>query len=85
MTSVDWFKMWYEDKQSILDCMVHNLADDLRAGYDYYGKSATTQRAEIEGYKAQMDYEFEYLKTLDEKKANHWCYVDMVKRGAITP
>ena len=80
---MDYFKLWVEDKQSILETMIRNLAADLEAGYNYFGLSAKKQRAEIDAYKYQFDSEMEYLKTLDEKKANHWCRIDLIKRGAI--
>lgn len=80
---MDYFKLWVEDKQSILDTMIRNLASDLEAGYNYFGLSARKQRGEIDAYKYLFDSEMEYLKTLDEKKVNHWCRIDLIKRGAI--
>ena len=81
---MDYFKLWYEDKESILNTMICNLKADLDAGYSYFGNSAKRQRGEIEAYKYQFDQEIEFLKTLDEKKVNHWCRLDLIKRGAIS-
>ena len=80
---MEWFKLWFDDKQSILNTMGRNLAADLAAGYSYFGRSAEKQRAAIEAYKIQFDSEMDYLATLDEKKCERWCYMDLVKRGAI--
>ena len=80
---MEWFKLWYEDKQSLLDTMVHNLTADLNAGYSWWGQSASRQREEIAEYKARFDDEIEMLKLMDEKKAERWCRLDLIKRGAI--
>ena len=78
-----WFTIWFEDKWSILNTMGKNLAADLAAGYSYFGMCAEKQRAAIEAYKLQFDSEMDYLATLDEKKAERWCKMDLIKRGAI--
>lgn len=79
----DWFDLWFEDKQSIIACMVRNMADDLAAGYNYFGNSMTRQRAELERYKAQFDSEIDAFKAMDETAVNRWCFYDLKKRGAI--
>lgn len=84
-----WFDIWYGDKESIIATMVQNMADDLNAGYDYFGKSIMEQRKMIEEYKAQFDAEYEMLKGIvlqyadGEKRVERWCYLDLKKRGAI--
>ena len=80
---MDFEKMWVEDKQWILNCMIQNMQDDLNAGYDYFGKSIKEQRGMIDAYKYQFDTEMEYLKTLTDRQAQRWCKIDLVKRGAI--
>lgn len=84
MEKIDWFEMWFADKQSIVETMVRNMAADLNAGYDYFGKSITEQREAIAEYQANFDNEVDKLKEMDESKANRWCYIDMKKRGAIS-
>lgn len=79
----DWFDIWFEDKNSILEIMISNMTSDLNAGYDYFGKSIMQQRYDIEEYKKQFDREMEQFKTMDEKQVNRWCFYDMKKRGAI--
>lgn len=79
----DWFPLWHEDKQSILDTMVKNLQADLNAGYDYLGNSATSQRQAIDAYKDQMDEEMKAFRTMTGSQVSHWCFYDMKRRGAI--
>ena len=79
----DWLEIWFEDKNSIIDAMVRNMAADLNAGYDYFGQSIKMQRHEIARYKKQMDLEIDKFKDMDEKAVMRWCYYDMKKRGAI--
>ena len=79
----DWFELWYEDKQSMVNVMVQNMTADLKAGYDYFGSSIRRQVEEIEAYKAEFDKQMDEFKGMDEKEVNRWCYYDMKKRGAI--
>lgn len=80
---MDYFKLWVEDKQSILETMIRNLTADLKANYNYFGNSVRRQRGEIDAYKYLFDVQMDYLKTLTEKQADHWCKLDLIKRGAI--
>lgn len=79
----DYFEMWFEDKNAILNTMVRNLQADLEAGYDYFGNSVTNQRKAIEEYKEKFDNETDTFKTMSIEDANRWCFYDMKKRGAI--
>lgn len=79
----DWFELWYDDKNSIIDAMARNMAADISAGYSYFGQSIVKQRRAIAQYKEQMDAEIDAFKEMDEKEVNRWCYYDMKKRGAI--
>ena len=81
----DWFELWYEDKQSMVDTMVRNMVADLNAGYDYFGNCIARQREEIEAYDKAFTAQAEAFKDMDEKAVNRWCYYDMVKRGVIEP
>lgn len=83
MERIDWFDIWFADKQSILDTMIKNMQSDLEAGYDPNGASIVRQQCEINLYKNQFDSEIEMLKEKDSKAAAHWCRLDMKKRGAI--
>lgn len=79
----DWFDVWFEDKNWIIDIMLHNMLDDLNVGYDYFGSSITRQKAELDAYKAQMDIEMDMFKGMTEEEVNRWCFYDLKKRGAI--
>lgn len=83
MAKMNWFEIWFEDKQSILDTMVHNMASDLDHGYDYFGKSIREQREDIDRYKTQFDEEMKGFRTMEESKIQHWCYYDLKRRGVI--
>lgn len=79
----DWFELWREDRQSMLDTMVKNMQADLACGYDYFGKSITQQRNDIERFKADFDADMDRLGEMDANKVQHWCYVRLLKLGAI--
>ena len=40
----DWFELWFEDKQCMINIMICNMQADLDAGYDYFGNSIRKQR-----------------------------------------
>lgn len=79
----DWFDVWFEDRESILNTMVRNMASDLNAGYDYFGQSIIKQKQEIAEYKAQTDKTLDMFKDMDEKAVNRWCFYELKKHGAI--
>ena len=79
----DWFSLWLEDKQSILNTMIRNLQADLSVGYSYNGNSATSQRETIRVYQTQMDEEMKNFRTMDDIQVNRWCFYDMKRRGVI--
>lgn len=79
----DWFEIWWEDKQSMLNTMLRNMNADLECGYNYFGNSIRMQKEKIEAYKQEMDFQIEKFKEMDEKKVQRWCYYDLKKRGAI--
>ena len=83
MAKQDWFEIWKSDKESVLDTMIRNMVSDLENGYDYHGKSITTQREEIDAYKREFDLQMKALGLMDEKKVGWWCYMDLKRRGAI--
>ena len=79
----DWFEIWCEDKESIIETMVKNMASDLEHGYDYFGKSIREQKEMIECYKSEYDRQLMDFADMDEKKVNRWCFYDLKRRGAI--
>ena len=80
----DWFKMWVEDKECIISTMARNMASDLEAGYNYWGQSIQQQIAEMNEYKAKYDAQLDQIANMDENKVQHWCYIQLLKAGAIT-
>lgn len=81
---MDWMKMWIDDKQGMISTMMRNLAADLDAGYTYFGQCVQKQKYDIEEYQKQYEKELMALADMDEKKANRWCYFDLLRRGVIT-
>lgn len=79
----DWFEIWFEDRESILNTMMRNMGADLAAGYDYFGQSITKQRQEIQKYKEETDSILDTFKDMDEKAVNRWCFYELKKHGAI--
>lgn len=80
----DWFELWFSDKESIINTMLKNMASDLECGYSYFGNSIQNQKRAIDEYDKEFKEQVELLKTLDEEKAQRWCYYDMKKRGVIS-
>ena len=83
MAKMDWFEIWVADKKWILETMAQNMADDLKAGYDYYGKSIQTQIKEMNEYKAKFDADLDKVAEMDDNKVQKWCYIQLLKAGAI--
>lgn len=81
--SKEWFDMWFEDKKSIISIMYSNMASDLAAGYDYFGKSIQHQKQEIANYEAEFERQMDKFKSMSDDEVNRWCFYDMKKRGAI--
>ena len=81
--SKEWFDMWFEDKKSIISIMYSNMAADLAAGYDYFGKSIQNQKREIADYEAEFERQMDKFKSMSDADVNRWCFYDMKKRGAI--
>lgn len=79
----DWFELWRADRESMLNTMVRNMVADLNAGYDYYGKSITEQRKDIEQFKANFDADMDKIGKMEPNKVQHWCYLRLLKLGAI--
>ena len=80
---IDWFEMWFDDKKSIISTMERNIQSDLDAGYDPLGHIITKQVDDLNDYIDQFNYDIEMLQMMTEEETNHWCRLDMKKRGAI--
>lgn len=80
----NWFELWFDDKEAMISTMIRNMVADLDAGYDYFGKSITNQRKEIEEYKADFEARLDKFKEMEDTAVQRWCYYDMKKRGVIS-
>ena len=80
---VDWFEIWKEDRESMLNTMVKNMTSDLEAGYNYIGKSITEQREAIDEFKRNYEADLDHIGDMYPNKVQHWCYIRLVKLGAI--
>lgn len=80
---IDWFVMWCEDKQSIMETMERNMASDLDAGYKFFGESIQRQIRELTAYRDAYNAELDKIAEMDPSRVNHYCYVKLVKAGAI--
>lgn len=79
----DWFEMFCADKRSMIDTMARNMAADLEAGYDYFGKSIQQQIKDLEEYKKAFDAELDKIAEMEPSRVQHYCYVKLKKSGAI--
>lgn len=79
----DWFEIWCEDKQNILNTMARNMAADLEAGYDFFGNSIQRQIKEMEAYRDAFNAEMDKIAEMEPSRVNHYCYVKLKKAGAI--
>lgn len=80
---MDWFKIWREDRESMIDTMARNMAADLQAGYNYFGACIQRQIAEINAAKAKYAADMDRLANMTQAAACRWCHVQLLKSGAI--
>lgn len=79
----DWFEIWCEDKQNIMNTMARNMAADLEAGYDFFGNSIQRQIKDMEAYRDAFNAEMDKIAEMEPSRVNHYCYVKLKKSGAI--
>ena len=79
----DWFEIWCEDKQNIMNTMARNMAADLEAGYDFFGNSIQRQIKDMEAYRDAFNAEMDKIAEMEPSRVNHYCYVKLKKAGAI--
>ncbi len=79
----DWFDLWLADRQSMASTMRKNMASDLKAGYDPMGISILSQYRGILEYEAETDHRLRGFCEMTTEMVNHWCYIDLRRRGAI--
>lgn len=79
----DWFKMWYDDKKSILETMNRNMYDDIDNGYDINGQNIKHQQEQINEYSMDINRNLSRFQNMTDKQIEHWCKFDLIRRGAI--
>lgn len=79
-----YFRIWFEDRQSILETMKRNMLADLEAGYDPEGRSIRKQKVNIEKFEIEFEERIDQFKNMEDGKVERWCYYDLIKRGAIS-
>ena len=79
-----WFKMWYEDKISMIATMNKNMVSDLEHGYDPNGKCIRGQLDNIYTYQTAFYNQLDTFINWSDYKIERWCYYDLLKRGVIT-
>ena len=79
----DWFTIWQEDKEWIIDVMTQNMQDDLNVGYDSNGKSIRDQKQALDEYIKEYHKDLDMFKYMEDIEVNRWCFYDLKKRGAI--
>lgn len=82
---IDYFKLWYEDKRSILETMNRNMYADIDVGYDPNGKNIKSQLQAIDDYSIDINRHLTHFQSMKEKDVQNWCKYDMIRRGVIEP
>lgn len=83
--NIDYFKLWYEDKCSILETMNRNMYADIDVGYDINGDNIKSQLKAIDEYSIDINRHLSQFSTMRNKEVQRWCKYDMIRRGAIEP
>lgn len=81
--NTDWFEMWCNDRRSMIATMVNNMCADLESGYDYFGRNIQKQQQDINRYKQEYETQLMAFATMEHDRINKWCYLDLIRRGAI--
>ena len=79
----NWVALWLEDKRSMLETMIDNLAADLRAGYEPIGLCVMHQLMAIAEYRQRFDDECKAIPVEHPEAANRYCFNDLKARGVI--
>ena len=82
---IDYFKLWYEDKRSILETMNRNMYADIDVGYDINGDNIKSQLKAIDDYSIDINRHLSQFSTMTDKEVQRWCKYDMIRRGVIEP
>ena len=81
----DYFKLWYEDKRTILETMNRNMYADIDVGYDPNGENIKGQLKAIDDYSIDINRHLLQFSSMNDKEVQRWCKYDLIRRGAIEP
>jgi hypothetical protein len=79
----EWFQIWTEDKECIVETMWRNLEADITAGYDPLGNIVRKQLDAINDYREEMDNRILSFYKMTDEEVDRWCFYDLKRRGAI--
>lgn len=83
-TCIDYFEIWFQDKQGMLDTMTRNMQADVDAGYNPNGNSIVSQQLAIAEYRYLFEQQLAELSRMDsESRVQRICKYDLLKRGVI--
>lgn len=82
---IDYFKLWYEDKRSILETMSRNMYADIDVGYDPNGENIRGQLKDIDDYSIDINRHLSQFQSMKDKEVQNWCKYDLIRRGVIEP
>lgn len=80
---LNYIDMWFTYERSVIDTMCRNMKADLDAGYHAESTIIREQERDIAERQAQFEQEADMLREKSVNAANHWCYIDLKKRGVI--
>ena len=82
---IDYFKLWFEDKRSILETMNRNMYADIEVGYNPNGENIRGQLKAIDNYSIDINRHLTQFQSMTDKEVQKWCKYDLIRRGSIEP
>ena len=79
----DWFEMWCESKENIIETMYRNMESDLKAGYSPHGELIQKQKEALEKYEREYETQLMNFAEMTTQKVNKWCFLDLKRKGYI--
>ena len=79
----DWFDLWLQYEKSVVKTMYHNMVDDLDAGRDPLGGDIVKQHDDISHKRFDVLIQRYKLLAMSSDQREHWCYADLLHKGAI--
>ena len=83
VANCDYYEIYCEDSESIINTMFRNLNADLDAGYNPVGDCIRRQQQMIDDRQKEYRDALDLFKTMTDQEINRWCYFELKKKGAI--